>query len=121
MYEANGEAPAKVFDFRLGPEGETDDERKERMKNTPLAVIPAPGLKEIKQIELFKKWRPYVPRKYQDEICPVVSDEMIEREKKRKRERANQKKGSNTKSSSGKRKLSSSDAAPDRVGKKQSN
>jgi hypothetical protein len=42
-------------------------------------------LKEIKQVELFKKYRPLVPAEYWDECCPVPVEGAMDREKERKR------------------------------------
>jgi hypothetical protein len=53
---------------------------------TPLyAVIP--GLREIKQVELWSKYRPLVPKEYRDECCPMPCKEVIEREKNKKKEK----------------------------------
>jgi hypothetical protein len=43
-----------------------------------LAVLPCPGIKPIKQVELYKKWQPFVPSMFHDEICPRPSDEVLE-------------------------------------------
>ena len=39
--------------------------------------VPYPGLKPIKQIEMYKKWRDIVPIEYWEEICPKPSDELL--------------------------------------------
>jgi hypothetical protein len=46
-----------------------------------------PGfLKEIKQVELFQKYRPLVPKEYWwDECCPEPVKDILDREKERKR------------------------------------
>jgi hypothetical protein len=31
-----------------------------------------------KQVDLFKKWRKFVPTRFQDAICPRPPDEMLE-------------------------------------------
>jgi hypothetical protein len=41
-------------------------------------------LRPIKQVELYKKFRPYVPRQYWDETCPKRSDEVLESVRKEK-------------------------------------
>jgi hypothetical protein len=40
-------------------------------------LLPRPGIKPIKQVELYKKWRPFVPHQFREEICPRPSDEVI--------------------------------------------
>jgi len=60
-----------------------------------MAVLEKPGLRPIKQVELYKKYRPFVPPEVADIICPKPSDEALrayekdkdarEAEKKRKR------------------------------------
>ena len=47
------------------------EERKRLLKEvlTSLNPIKPPGVKAIKQLELWKKWRPLVPEEYQDDIC----------------------------------------------------
>jgi hypothetical protein len=48
-------------------------ERLLEMKNFSLKTLKAPGLCEIKQVELYKKWRQYVDPQYWDEMCPKPS------------------------------------------------
>jgi hypothetical protein len=50
---------------------------------TPL-YSTRPGLREIKQVELWKKYRPLVPEKYRDKLCPMPAKEILEGEKNRK-------------------------------------
>ena len=35
-------------------------------------------LRNIKKVELATKWRKFVPREYQDDICPIPTNEVIE-------------------------------------------
>jgi hypothetical protein len=50
-------------------------------RNSHLAMLPktmiAPGLHEIKQVELYTKYRPLIPEQYRDELCPKPSDVVI--------------------------------------------
>jgi hypothetical protein len=47
-----------------------------------------PGLREIKHVELWSKYRPLVPKhQYRDECCPMSCKEVIEREKNKKKEK----------------------------------
>ena len=47
------------------------------MLYTQMAFLPKPGLKPIKQVHLYTKWRAVVPHPYKDEICPLPSNEVI--------------------------------------------
>jgi hypothetical protein len=49
----------------------------ELLNRTP-NVIPSSGIKPIKQVELFKKWRQYVPVQFRDSICPKPTDDVLE-------------------------------------------
>ena len=83
-----------VVEFRVdyGRKVETTKERRERMKNTARATIGFPGLREIKQLELSKKWRPYVPYPWKDIMCPLVSAEVVQRQKAEAKQRRDNKK-----------------------------
>ena len=50
-----------------------------------------PGLSEIKQVELYTKWRLFLPLEYQDIMCPKPDDKVIERIKNQKRTKAKEK------------------------------
>ena len=52
--------------------------------------IEPPGLREIKQKELFKKWRPYVPEEIRNTICPEPAF-MIEEANAKEEEKVRQK------------------------------
>jgi hypothetical protein len=84
LCEADGEE-IKVRKFKRGKA--TLEERRATMKETPRDKIPFPGVKEIKQVELFTKWREYVPEDYKDEMCPKVSFDIIKQQRLEKRER----------------------------------
>jgi hypothetical protein len=42
-----------------------------------LETLKTPGLRPIKQVDIYKKFRPFVPRCYWDETCPRPSDEVL--------------------------------------------
>jgi hypothetical protein len=52
------------------------EKRSNLLSQLPKSMI-APGLREIKQVELYTKYRPLVPEQYWDELCPKPSDEVI--------------------------------------------
>ena len=47
-----------------------------------------PGLSEIKQVELYLKWRHVLPDEFQDIMCPKPSDTVLDKIKNQKREKA---------------------------------
>jgi cell division septation protein DedD len=58
-----------------------------------VADLKPPGLRPIKQVEMYKKFRLFVPRRFWDETCPKPSDEVMmqikdETAKKRKQKTA---------------------------------
>ena len=57
----------------------------------PLLEV-APEIREIKQVELFTKWRKLIPEIYQDETCPKPTEEIMKRIKKNKADKAKLKK-----------------------------
>jgi hypothetical protein len=59
------------------------------MKTSKLQTLKDPGLRPIKQVELYKEFHPFVPREYWEDTCPRPSDEVLaqvkyESSKKRK-------------------------------------
>jgi len=52
--------------------------RKLQILHKRKTFLPKPGLKPIKQVHLFTKWRKVVPHPYKDEVCPLPSNEVIE-------------------------------------------
>ena len=62
------------------------------LKYGKVEVIKAPGLKPIKRVELYKKWRPLVPEEYADEICPKPPNSVLEMVKNEKAEKQKAKK-----------------------------
>ena len=76
MYlKRSDEADVAVINFERSS-GRRD--RTRQLSNYIIKPIPAPGLREIKQVELYAKFRKFVPREFQDEICPRPSDEVLE-------------------------------------------
>jgi hypothetical protein len=56
-------------------------ERNEYISQSYLEQCTLPGLREIKQVELYTKWRMFVPSQYRDIICPKPSDDVLGRVK----------------------------------------
>jgi hypothetical protein len=84
LCEADGKE-VKTRKFKRGKA--TLEEHRPAMKETTCGKIPFPGVKEIKQVELFTKWREYVLEDYTDEMCPTVEFAIIKQQRLEKRER----------------------------------
>jgi hypothetical protein len=56
-------------------------ERNEYLSQSYLEQCTHPGLIESKQVELYTKWRKFVPSQYWDIICPKPSDDVLGRVK----------------------------------------
>jgi hypothetical protein len=65
--------------------GTNGADRAELMKLYQLEQLTAPGLREIKQVELWTKWRKFIPHEYQAEICPEPDFEIVQRIKNEKK------------------------------------
>ena len=74
---------------KRGIDGEN---RSNLLKGPEPEVIAAPGIKPIKKIELGTKWRPHVPPAFQDDICPIPSEEEIKMFKEERKKAQPQKK-----------------------------
>ena len=59
---------------------------------TPQVITPIPGLKPIKQVKLYTKWRPVVPEEFRDLIRPKPNDRVLESVEKQKSEKQKAKK-----------------------------
>ena len=82
--------------------GSTKGGRTRTLRHAKPSCITPPGLKPIKQVELYKKWGPVVPEEFRDEICPKPSDRIInqvksERAQKLKSKQSTKKKSPKTK------------------------
>jgi hypothetical protein len=66
------------------------DEMTQDFQNLP--ILPVPGVKPIKQVELWKKWGPNVPPEKREEMCPKPSQEIIDLVSNSRKEKANKNK-----------------------------
>jgi hypothetical protein len=64
--------------------------RFETMINTKLLPLERPGLKPIKQVELFTKWRQFVLEEYKDIICPEPPKEIRDKVKHERNQKQQQ-------------------------------
>jgi len=86
MYlKRSDEADFEKIDFKKS----SVRDRTRQLQNYILTAVEAPGLKEIKQVELWSKFRKFVPPEFQDEICPRPSDEVLENIKKNRSQKTN--------------------------------
>ena len=77
----------------------TRENRAQELKEFSLNPVQAPGMKAIKQVELYTKWRSFVPAEFADEICPKPPDEVLEnvqKERSKKNRERNAKKRATT-------------------------
>jgi hypothetical protein len=51
------------------------DNRLRQLKAVSLSAITCPGIKPIKQVELYKKWQLFIPHQFHYQICPRPTDE----------------------------------------------
>ncbi len=65
----------------------TRENRVRELKEFSLKPVAAPGMKEIKQVELFTKWRKFVPAEFADKICPKPPDEILNNVQKARSEK----------------------------------
>lgn len=66
-------------------------EWKDQLKEALPSIDKAPGIADIKQVELYTKWRKLIPDQYQDIICPKPDDNVIIKVKRDKAKRAKNK------------------------------
>ena len=60
---------------------------KKDLKNGELDLDLKSGIAFIKQVELYKKWRGYIPIEYQDEIYPKPPDDILKNVKQENQKR----------------------------------
>ena len=53
--------------------------------------LNVPGIRDIKQVELWKNWRQYVPDPYKDSICPKPTEDVLEKIKREKSKKQQEK------------------------------
>ena len=53
-----------------------------------LKVLKEPGIRPIKQVELYQKWRPLLPKEKRDLTCPKPTAEVMTKVRDDKRAKA---------------------------------
>jgi hypothetical protein len=85
-YKTSNLLGAEMEEEGLRKRGVPDAERNSILTQQPTPLYPTkPGLREIKQVELWSKYRPLVPAEFRDECCPMPEDGVIDREKNKKK------------------------------------
>jgi hypothetical protein len=77
------DSPADTANLRF-PKGESVEDRAYRLENLSATPLNPPGLKEIKQVELWTKFRRFLKRENQDLTCPYPGDEVMDRIRKQR-------------------------------------
>jgi hypothetical protein len=75
VFKSSNRNGAPMFLF---PMIKDKDNRKIRLERKPVQLI-SPGRKDIKQVELYTKFRKFVPKQFQDESCPKPTEAILER------------------------------------------
>jgi hypothetical protein len=70
----------------------SEEERLELLHMLEPEILPHPGLRDIKQMELYVNYRKLVPEAFWDALCPKPSDEVLQKHKKERNVKLKQKK-----------------------------
>ena len=76
--------------YRRGRQKKSDtlppsvEERLQKLEQASPPIIPPAGIADIKQVELYTKYRPLLPPEYQDIMCPKPSNEVMAKVKDEK-------------------------------------
>jgi hypothetical protein len=79
--------PAKIANLRF-PKEESVNDRADRLETLFPTQITPPGLKEIKEVELWTKFRGLLKPENQDLTCPYPGDNVMDRIRKQKNEKS---------------------------------
>ena len=77
MTMKSSHADDETYNYQFGNNYVPRNNRFSILQTIVAPVLPSPGIKPIKQVELYKKWWPFIPSQFRDEICPRPSDEVI--------------------------------------------
>ena len=75
--------PAEIANLRF-PKGESDEDRADRLENLFPTPLNPPGLKEIKQVELWTKFRRFLEPDNRNLTCPYPGDDVMDRIRKQR-------------------------------------
>ena len=74
-------------------------------------VLNPPGLREIKQVELFTKFRPLIPEEFREELCPRPPDNVLAKISSDRREKGRKRRADNREATRSARQATTSTAA----------
>jgi hypothetical protein len=77
------DSPPDIANLRF-PKREPDEARARRLETLLPTPLNPPGLKEIKQVELFSKFRKFLNPANWEKTCPYPGDEVMERIRKQR-------------------------------------
>lgn len=77
------DSPSAVVNLKF-PKRESDENRAQRLQTLAPTRLNPPGLKEIKQVELYTKFRKFIKPINWDKTCPYPGAEVMERIRKTK-------------------------------------
>jgi hypothetical protein len=84
-YKSSNLQGARIEEEGLRKKGVSEADRDSILTQQPTLLYPMkPGLREIKQVELWSKYRPLVPAKFREECCPKPAEGVINRERNKK-------------------------------------
>lgn len=78
--------------------------RKEILRKDRPDTIPEPGVKDIKRVELFTKYRPFLPEEFQNKTYPYPGKEVMDLIKAKKNATARERTANKQKNAVGKSK-----------------
>jgi hypothetical protein len=109
FFKSSNVEDAQTLCENLKKPGIDDNQRKLLLQERPSPLYPTRlGLREIKQVELWKKYRPLIPEEYRDELCPKPAKEILDGEKNRKNAKSKMKRDEKKKKEGGKLKTAPS-------------
>jgi hypothetical protein len=87
FFRSSNLADASTYIYPIVKGTITSREMRLTKLNTKLVMLQPPGLREIKQVELYTKYRKYIPQQWQNETCPQPDDGVLEKFKIEKNEK----------------------------------
>jgi hypothetical protein len=88
MHLSSNAAADDAANLRFPVKERSAASREECLKKLTPHVLVSPGLKDIKKVELYTKFRPLLQEKNQDITCPHPGDEVLNLIKSQRQEKA---------------------------------
>lgn len=77
--DENSELQQRIYNFKVTATEEEKNRWKMNIKNSFPSKDKKPGVSDIKQVELYTKWRGCIPLEFQEEMCPKPADVVLEK------------------------------------------